>query len=297
MRFIVNLLVALAIVSTGFAPVEAARIFKPGQLTLLRGVEPGVVVSGGGSCTWTSTGLLFDLNPADTSTLKQDIAGTSPVTIDGDPVGLAKNATLDGFDLTAMADTAVRPTHNTDGTLHWLTFASGENDVLRRIGNLGLYSGGAMTIEVAVRETTSQQSSIAGEGLSSDSNPYYDPLRHNAASPTNAYMTSRADGGTFELNAQSYYTNGFTTNTDITLIVTDSGSSITGYLDGATGTTTGYSRSTHANADRFWVGARIRVSTDSYFIGRIYRLRAFNRVLNSTEIANDTTCLKATQGR
>lgn len=292
-RSLSNPVILLGLVSLAAQPVEASRIFRTGQQTLLKGVDPSVA---SGSCTWTSSGLILDINPADTSKLFQTIAGTGAVTTDGDVVGTAQDASGNGFHLTATADSSVRPTYNTSGGLSWLTF-NGTSQLLRRAANLGLYSGGAMTIEVAVKETTNQQSSIAGEGLTTDANPFYDPLRHSAASPTNAYITSRANGGTFELNAVSYYTNGFTTNTDLTLIVTDSGSSVTGYLDGATGTTTGYSRSTHTNADTFWLGARVRAATDSYFAGRVYRLRAYNRVLNSTEIANDTVCLKATQGR
>lgn len=285
-------LLALCLVLPQVAHAEVGGNWMGGgRNSLLYGYAQPVPAAG----CFSASGAVLTLDASDLTTLYTDVAGTTNVTADGDPVGMWKDKNGNGFDLTALGDDGTRPTYHTSGGLHWVSFDG--NDVLRRTANLGLYSGGAMTIGVAVKETTNQQSSIAGEGLSSDSNPYYDPLRHSAASPTNAFITSRANGGTFELNGQNYYTNGFTTNTDLTLIVTDSGSSITGYLDGATGTTTGYSRSTHANADRFWLGARIRASTDSYFIGNVYFLRAYGRVLNSTEIANDNTCLKATQGR
>lgn len=250
------------------------------------------------ACTWTTSGLLIDINPADTSKLWQTITATTAVTTDGDVVGTAQDSSGNAFDLTATANDTTRPLYKTSGGLSWLEF-DGTNDVLRRVANLGLYSGGAMTLEIAYKQTSSQQTSLVAEGNSGLGNPYYDPFRHNTGSPVNITATIRDDAGSFQLNGGAYYPSGFTINADGVMITTDSGSSITGYLDGSSAGASpqSYSRTTHTNADTFSLGARIRTTTDSYFIGRIYRLRAFNRVLNSTEIANDTTCLKATQGR
>lgn len=289
LRRFTGLALALSLVS----PADASRIFRTDQQTFLKGIDPAVASS---SCTWTTSGLILDINPADTSKLWQTITATTAVTADGDVVGTAQDTSGNAFDLTAAANDTTRPTYNTSGGLSWLTF-DGSNDVLNRAANLGLYSGGAMTLEIAYRETTSQQASIVSEGNTGNATPYYDPLRHNAGSPSTAYVTSRDDSNAFELNAQGVYTAAYTTNTDGTLIVTDSGTNVTGYMDGNTGTSTGYSRATHSNANNFSFGARKRTTTDSYYVGRIYRLRAFNRVLNSTERSNDFTCLKATQGR
>ena len=60
-------------------------------------------------------------DPSDLSTLFQDAAGTTPVTADGDPVGLM-------FDKSGNVNHAIqsvvasRPVYRTDGTLHWLQF-------------------------------------------------------------------------------------------------------------------------------------------------------------------------------
>lgn len=248
-----------------------------------------------GGC-FPSSGVILDINPADTSTLFQTITGTTAVTADGDVVGTAKDANGNGFDLTAPGNDTTRPLYKTSGGLSWLKF-DGSNDVLRRSANLGLYSGGAMTIVMAFQEETTQQASYISEGKSTDANPFYDIMRHAAASPTDLFINSRNDNGTFELNGVHYYTNGVTLSTDEVVIVTDTGSTITGYLDGTAGTGQNYTRGTHSNADRFSLGARTRTTTDSYAAIRVYRLVAYNRVLSSGEIATATTCAKATQGR
>lgn len=60
-------------------------------------------------------------DPSDLSTLFQDSAGTTPVTTDGDPVGLMLDKS--GNDNHAVQSVAAsRPTYRTDGTLHWLAF-------------------------------------------------------------------------------------------------------------------------------------------------------------------------------
>jgi hypothetical protein len=64
-------------------------------------------------------GVWYD--PSDLSTLFQDAAGTTPVTSDGDPVGLMQDKSGNGNDATQVTS-AARPAYRTDGTLHWLEF-------------------------------------------------------------------------------------------------------------------------------------------------------------------------------
>lgn len=64
-------------------------------------------------------GVWYD--PSDMSTLFQDVAGTIPVTKDGDPVALMRDKS--GNNNHAMQTvSAARPVYKTDGILHWLDF-------------------------------------------------------------------------------------------------------------------------------------------------------------------------------
>lgn len=72
-------------------------------------------------------GVWYD--PSDKSTLFQDVAGTVPVTKDGDPIGLMKDKSGNGYHATQTVSTA-RPTYRTDGTLHWLDFDGVDDDLV-----------------------------------------------------------------------------------------------------------------------------------------------------------------------
>lgn len=71
-------------------------------------------------------GALYE--PWDLTTLYQDSAGTTPVTADGDPVGLMLDKSGNGNHATQSV-AASRPVYRTDGTLHWLV-ADGVDDYL-----------------------------------------------------------------------------------------------------------------------------------------------------------------------
>lgn len=61
------------------------------------------------------------LDPSDLSTMFQDSAGTTPVTADGQPVGLILDKSGRG-NHASQATAAARPLYKTDGTYHWLQF-------------------------------------------------------------------------------------------------------------------------------------------------------------------------------
>lgn len=67
----------------------------------------------------TEKGVFY--NPSDLSTLFQDAAGTTPVTADGQPVGLIKDLSGNNYHASQSALNS-RPIYKTDGELHWLYF-------------------------------------------------------------------------------------------------------------------------------------------------------------------------------
>jgi len=78
------------------------------------------------------SGLWWDYS--DLSTLFQDVAGTIPVTADGDPVGLVLDKSGNGNHKTQSVSTK-RLTYHTDGSLHWLTYDGVDDDMLFSIAN------------------------------------------------------------------------------------------------------------------------------------------------------------------
>lgn len=69
-------------------------------------------------------------DPSDLTTLFQDSTGTTPVTADGDPVGMMMDKSGNGRHL-IQATSAARPTYKTSGGLRWLRF-DGVDDYLAR---------------------------------------------------------------------------------------------------------------------------------------------------------------------
>lgn len=87
---------------------------------------------------------------ADLSRLRQDRAGTVPVTAPGQPIGMILDASGFGLHLTAISD-AARATYQSDGARHWAAFS----------GAVGGYVTGTVTpgvdkvaVVAAVRKAT-----------------------------------------------------------------------------------------------------------------------------------------------
>lgn len=77
-------------------------------------------------------GVWYD--PSDLSTLFQDSAGTTPVTADGDPVGLMLDKSGNGFHA-VQATAGNRPVYKTDGVLHWLELTSASSQYMTHTAN------------------------------------------------------------------------------------------------------------------------------------------------------------------
>jgi len=83
-------------------------------------ISPAALFANGEQGIW--------LDPSDLSTLFQDSSGTTPVTADGDPVGLIRDKSGNG-NHASQATAASRPVYKTDGTKSWLLF-DGSDDFL-----------------------------------------------------------------------------------------------------------------------------------------------------------------------
>ncbi len=98
-----------------------------GKLGVLRkaaaAFSPAKLFSSGEQGIW--------LDCSDLSTMFQDSAGTTPVTADGQPVGLILDKSGNG-NHASQATAAARPLYKTDGTYHWLQF-DGVDDSLSTV--------------------------------------------------------------------------------------------------------------------------------------------------------------------
>ena len=114
------------------------------------GFSPASLFAGGTEGAW------FD--PSDPSTLFQDSAGTTPVTVSGQPVGLMLDKSGNGNHAT-QATSSKRPTYTEGGGLSWLAF-DGVDDSMRTANGVLNVADVSMLIAIS-RETESDRSIIA----------------------------------------------------------------------------------------------------------------------------------------
>lgn len=286
-----RIVIALAISGLLTAPVEAARIFRADQLTFLKGVDPSVAAAS--SCTPLSGNVLW-IDPSDRTSMFQTIAGSTAVTADGDVVGTANDKSGNGFHLTAVADTSVRPTSEDAGGLYWLRFDG--TDILKRGAFLGL-ANAAHTIVIGVRHDAAAQGSLITEKNVADPEVEYRPLRNLSSDFNDIQGWLRQDDGTYRLNNVLLADEGFPTTTNVSVIITNSTTSIQAYIDGTAQTAQSFTAFSGTNPDTFGLGGNWRTTASDIATFDLTYLRIYNRVLNSTEIAAEDVCVKASQGR
>lgn len=246
--------------------------------------------------TLPSSGLILKMEADNLTYLFQDVAGTTPVTADGQTVGMWKNNLADGFDFAAAADDTTRPLYKTASGLSWIEF-DGVDDILRALSARGAYSAGACTVMVAIRSPASSSGTMYGEGASTGApGAFYSPMQNSGADFNDMQATNRTDAGTFPLGGTLLGDETIIANTDLVFITTDSGTFIQGYADGVTKQNATYSRAT-TTLDRTSIGGVQRSSANNFFLGRIVGVWVWNRVLNSTELAQALTYAGLKQGR
>lgn len=286
MKRALSFMTALCLVLPYATPVQAQ---SAAIKHLLRYKRPAAA----GGCSWPTTNQTLTLDASDLTTLYTDVAGTTNVTADGDPVGMWKDKNGNGFNLTAAADDTTRPTYHTSGGLHWVTF-DGTNDLLWRAADLGLATG-AMTIAVAVRHDAAAQGSIVAAAKSGDTSEYR-PLRNHGTDFNDIQAWERDTGGSYSLNNIQIADEGFPTTTDVAVIVTDSGTSIQATVDGTAQTAQSHSSMT-PTVDLFAVGGRRNATSGDFYGGRLSYLKTYSDAKSGSDLTTIDTCLKATQGR
>lgn len=253
--------------------------------------------AGSGSGLVTS-GLLGYWEADNLSKIYKEIAGTTNVSADGDTVGMWKNNLGDGFDVTAIADDTTRPLYKTSGGLHWILF-DGSNDILFRAAALGMFGGnsGSMTLVMAIQSAAAAQTAVVSEAVASG-NGSYATTRTSGGDFNDLVITQRRDDGVFALNGVLIGDEIYQAATDVVIMVTDTNTLATCYSDGTNvGNSGAYSRSGTTTLNRFAIGGRRAGTSDSFFNGRIYGIWIYNRVLDSSELAQMNTYAGTKQGR
>ena len=102
--------------ATGTSYDTTGEIFCLFQAEEIPTLDPANLFTEGQNGAW--------YDPSDLSTMFQEYTGVTPVTADGDPVGLMLDKSGNGWDL-AQSDVAKQGVYRTDGTYHWIEFNAG----------------------------------------------------------------------------------------------------------------------------------------------------------------------------
>lgn len=110
-------------------------------------------------------GAYYD--PSDITTLFQDIAGTVPVTADGQAVALMKDKSGNNNHL-IQSNASARPKYKTDSVLHWLDF-DGIDDVM--VSDYVTWNGANFMTSLAIFE---KSKNFAGFSFTDGANRFYE---------------------------------------------------------------------------------------------------------------------------
>lgn len=224
-------------------------------------------------------GAIFD--PYDLSSLYQDTAGTIPVAVHGDPVGLMLDKSGNGFHL-SQATAANRPLYQTDGVLRWLLF-DGVNDFLSRNAAF-MYNAGQISAFLGVSGPAQTDKRILTEGRSTTNTPMY-CLQQSGLSGNNGKLTSYiiSDTGS-ALLSQGGVGVAFD-NAPHIVGTTDQSGQLKYYVDGVLAESRTYTRAT-ITLDRFCLGALLRTSAAVWYSGKFFGAVIREGVFDETERGN-----------
>lgn len=270
----------------------------------------GVLTIEGVSDTWSITtesalplpqpsALAIFCDVSDLSNLWQTITGTTAVASDGDVVGTWKDRTANGRNVTAVANDTTRPVYRAGGGHPYVEF-DGSNDILRFLGDLGLWNPSGYTAAIAYRSASNAANKmLMGVGGTSSTNQVIS-LHSVLSNADNVTGWIRNDSGIDVMSNSVAIAGSAFDETDRVMIVVDNGSSVQIYLDGVAGTPRNYTRGSNSlTLNTFSVGGRHGGgSSGLFFAARVHAFAYWPGInLNSTERAQVLTTFGATQGR
>lgn len=234
-------------------------------------------------------GMVWDL--ADSTTLFQDIAGTTPVTAAGQTVGRVLDKSGNNNHWTAAADNTTRPTYQVDGDgKPYLSF-DGSNDLLIAATPFAS-TGNRLWTAIFGLYAATQASSRTLLSINSGSNSQPISILQSATTTTGIQQFSRNDSGSGAVGPTlagmldstkrvltSIMRGGNATASSRNAASRPSGGGSGAYTDAAIGTWGGTFSPTRAG-----LGGQVGPTPGSYFNGRIYSGFVINRVLTESEI-------------
>jgi len=218
------------------APLEASRIFKPDQTTMLKGVSPNTA-----STATLPSGSSFKFFADDLANLKTDIAGSTAVTTAGDTVGKWLDTSGNAYHVTAAADDGTRPLYQVRSGKGYVA-GDGTDDLLYSTTSPNLFGtsgGNNFTICIAYRWTSpAGGKTVVDESDAASTNSIGSYIRSLSATPANASSSMRgSDGSTNIVPASTnFYTNA-NNGADHVLCYVRVSTVLTPYLDGVAGST------------------------------------------------------------
>lgn len=226
------------------------------------------------------TGSVLWLDANDLTTLFTSNAGTGAVTADGDVVGFWGDKSGAAFDMTSAADDTTRPAFKIVNGRRLIRF-DGSNDILRRTANLGLYGAGACTMGFSLKSSSVPNKYLYANGNFASANAVYGIWTSGS---TGLSPFIRNDANTLIGNNAENDTGPVVDGVSHSLIVTDTGSLFSFYVDGVFGGSQAYTRSGALTLTRTSIGGRVRNTTDAWTALDLAAFVAYTSVLNPTKI-------------
>tara|TARA_R110000824_G_scaffold3726_3_gene17689 strand:+ start:1143 stop:2039 length:897 start_codon:yes stop_codon:yes gene_type:complete len=223
-------------------------------------------------------GVIYD--PSDISSLSQDVAGATPVTAAGQPVGRILDLSGNGNHAT-QATASKRPTYQTDGVLHWLQF-DGVDDAMAT-PSIDFTATDEMSVFVGLRKLSGTAAMLLETSINSGANSgTFSFVTPDSATDRYRYFSRGTLNGFANVTSALY-------NAPVTSVLTGFSKIATPVstirVDGAQFATTAASQGTgNYTAQVLYLGAR--ASTSLYFTGNLYGLTIRNALSDAGDIFN-----------